>query len=194
MNTNSIFSRFCHSRIPHFAVVTLIILAWSSLAFCDEFHDAILNDNLEKVKALLKANPDLVFSIDTNNSGYTPLHEAAMMNRPDLVALLLANKADVNAKGEKGVTVLHEAAVAGRMNVVELLLAHNADVDAREDDGATPLFAAVVGGHRDVVGMLVAHKADVNARDKKGNTPLFYAAAMGHEDVAELLRKHGGHE
>ena len=40
MNTHSSFSRFCHSPIPRRAAVLLVALAWSSLAFCGEIHDA----------------------------------------------------------------------------------------------------------------------------------------------------------
>ena len=72
MNMHSFFSRLCHSPIPRRAAVMLVALAWSSLAFCGEIHDAAKDGDLEKVKALLKDNPDLVFSKD--NDGATPLH------------------------------------------------------------------------------------------------------------------------
>jgi hypothetical protein len=42
----------------------LIALAWSSLAFCGEIHDAIRNGDLARVQALLKDNPDLANSKD----------------------------------------------------------------------------------------------------------------------------------
>ena len=61
---HSFFSRLSHSPIPRHAAVTLVVLAWSSLAFCGEIHDAAKAGDLEKVKALLKDNPDLVFSKD----------------------------------------------------------------------------------------------------------------------------------
>ena len=60
---------------PKLPAVTLVALVWSCLAFCGEIHDAAEDGDLEKVKALLKANPDLVNSKDTN--GMTPLHFAA---------------------------------------------------------------------------------------------------------------------
>ena len=60
------------SLIFHRAIVLMIILAWSSLAFCGEIHEAAKGGDLEKVKALLKANPDLVSSKD--QAGATPLH------------------------------------------------------------------------------------------------------------------------
>ena len=75
MNMHSIGGRFCHSLTPRRAAVLLVALAWSSLAFGGEIHDAAAAGDLERVKALLKDNPDLVFSKDSG--GQTPLHGAA---------------------------------------------------------------------------------------------------------------------
>ena len=62
-------SPFCswvwYSLRPQRGIVALFVLAWGSLAFCGEIHDAAKNGDLEKVKALIKANPDLVFSKDS---------------------------------------------------------------------------------------------------------------------------------
>jgi ankyrin repeat protein len=77
---------------------------------------------LEKLKALLKGNPNLVFSKDTN--GMTPLYWAAARGHKDVAELLLANKAEVNAKDNHGQTPLHVAAAEGHKDVVELLRQH----------------------------------------------------------------------
>ena len=74
-NRHSFFGRFCRSSIPSLAAITLLVLAWGSVAFCQEIHDATRNDDLAKMQALLKGNPDMVFS--KHNDGNTPLHWAA---------------------------------------------------------------------------------------------------------------------
>ena len=155
MDIRSFFSRLCHSPIPRLATVMLITLAWSSLAFCGEIHDAAKNGDLEKAKSLLKDNPDLVFSKDTN--GLTPLHWAAIQGHKDMVELLLANKADVNARDNYGWTALHAAALFGQAGVTELLLANKADVNAKANDGWTPLHRATANGHKDVAEVLRQH-------------------------------------
>ena len=87
MNTRFFFfSRLCHSSILRHATVMLVTLSWSSFAFCGEIHDAAKNGDLEKVKALLKGNPDLVFSNDTY--GLTPLHLAVSKGNKDVAELL----------------------------------------------------------------------------------------------------------
>ena len=172
-------------------------------AFCGEIHDAAKRGDLEKVKALLKDNPNLVFSKDDdgmtplhwaankdvaqllltykaevnvrNNDGNTPLHWAVNLGTKDVVELLLANKAAVNAKNNHDLTPLHYAAAWGRKDVAELLLVHGADVNAKQNNGQTPLHRAAMAGSKDVAELLLVHGADVNARDKDDKTPLFYA-------------------
>jgi len=159
-------------------------------------HDASMRGHLEKVKALLKDNPNVVFSKD--NNGETPLHWAVLCTGRGLgghkavAELLLANKAEVNAKDTHGETPLHKSAFGGHKDVVELLLAHGAEVNAKDINGRTPLHEAAFDN--DVVELLLASKAEVNAKDSNGRTPLHKAVAWRHKDVAELLRQHGGHE
>jgi ankyrin repeat protein len=90
--------------------------------------------------------------------------EAAPYYRKDKVELLIANKADVNARDKGGMAPLHSAV---------------------SDD---PLHFKVA------VELLLAKGAKVNAKDNDGLTPLHVAAASGNKDVVDFLRKHGGHE
>ena len=123
MKTYSSFSQLCHSPMLRCAAVMLVALSWSSLAFCGEIHDAARDGNLEKVKALIKNNPDLVFSKD--DFGHTPLYLAAASGRKNVVELLLANKADVNVTNNNGETPLRKAVVkGGNYDLQELLRQH----------------------------------------------------------------------
>ena len=141
METHSFFNRFCHLPVLRLAAVTLVALAWGSLAFGGEIHDAAKGGDVEKIKALLKANPELVSMKD--RSGKTPLHSAAAKGHKNVADLLLAKGADVNAKDNAGLTPLHCAAANEHKNVAELLLAKGADVNAKSKNGNTPLKEAV---------------------------------------------------
>ena len=174
MKTHLFFSRLCHSPIFRVAVVVLFALVWNSLAVGGEIHDAAKDGDLEKVKALLKLNPDLVFSKDTNS--YTPLFLAAIFDHKDVAELLLANKADVNSKDKNGETPLHWAAINNHIGMVKFLLASNADVNIKDNNGITPLHLAAFGGYEDVVELLLANKADVNAK-ATGDKPVIVSGA-----------------
>jgi ankyrin repeat protein len=133
--------------------VTLILLAiaLTSLATAGEIHDASKHGDLEKVKALLEENPALACSKD--ETGWTPLHLAAQKGFKEVAELLLANKADPNAKSKRGDTPLHWAA-NGHKEIVALLLANKAKVDIKDNNGTTPLSRAVMQGHREVAELI----------------------------------------
>jgi ankyrin repeat protein len=206
MNINAFLSRHFHSHNFLLIDVLLIILTWGIPAFCGEIHDATVRGDLQKIKALLKENPELVSS--KNNNGFTPLHTAAEMGRKDVAELLLFIKADVNARGVTGQTPLHMAASRGQKDIAELLLAKGANVSAKDTHyGGTPLHWAVMRfssplgpvslskeglkGKRDIAELLLAKGADVNARDKEGITPLHWTTQYGDKDIAELLLAKG---
>jgi len=204
LKPHSLFSRLCHFqnfRSASAAVVVLIALAFAEGCAPGNYgprrpmeppvvggaiHQAARIGDLEKIKALLKDDPDLVFSKDSK--GDTPLHWAACNSHKEVIEFLLANKASVNAVDIGGLTPLH-CAVGGydRKDVVELLLANSSDVNAKNSIGWTPLHFAAAKGYKDVVELLLTHHADVNAKDNKGWTPLHDAAIAGYADVAELL-------
>jgi ankyrin repeat protein len=74
------------------------------------------------------------------------------------VELLLANKAEVNAKEKPNSwTPLHLAVYSGHRDVAELLLASKAEVIAKANQGSTPLRFAVRRGQKDMVELLRQH-------------------------------------
>jgi ankyrin repeat protein/uncharacterized membrane protein YhaH (DUF805 family) len=188
----SFIARFCHSLTPCRAVFVLVALALSCLGSCgrnhagsDEIDHAAQMGDVERVKALLKDNPDLIFI--RNDQGRTPFQTAAWFGRKDVAEFLLASNADVNAKTNGGDPPLFLAAFNGYTDLAELLLAHRADINITDKTGLTPLLAAASNGYKDIVELLLAYKADVNSRDYRGWTPLHYAAKQGRIDVVKFL-------
>jgi len=156
--------------------------------------EAALNGNLEKARALIKANPGLVFS-QPGDRGETPLHLAAEGGRKEMAELLLANKAEVNATNSGGWTPLFNAVFWGHQDLVELLLTNRAEVNIKDNAGWTPLHWAAQPGWNlpvknsltEIAAFLLAVKADVNAKNQDGSTPLHLAVAHGRKDLVELL-------
>jgi ankyrin repeat protein len=126
-----------------------------------------------------------------DKDGATPLHWAAKNGHKHVAQLLLASRADVNAKESRfAKTALHFAAEEGHRDVAKLLLASKADVNARNNINATPLHFAALKGNEDVAKLLLAAGADINAKESKyDQTPLQLAATGSHKGVAELLRR-----
>ena len=144
----------------------------------------------------------------------TPLHSAAWHGLKEMVELLIAKGADVNAKNVAGWTSLHNAIAAGQEEVVDLLIAAGTDVNAKDRHGKTPLdeainpfynkteianlirkhggkhgtiHSAVGGGDVEAAKEFLAAGADVNVKDKRGFTSLHWASISGHKEAVELL-------
>jgi ankyrin repeat protein len=150
---------------------------------------ACTDGNAAIVEKLLNAGAEPDGAV---RSGETPLMIAARTGSIDAVTLLLAYKADVNAKERwNGQTALMWAAAEGHASVAQLLIDHGADVHASSNSGATPLLFAVRRGNVDAVLALLAAGADVKATRPDGATALLVAVINGHEDLVDLLLDKG---
>jgi ankyrin repeat protein len=102
---------------------------------------------------------------------------------PQIIEFLLANGADVAARGPLGMTALHWAAANGYVERTEQILKHRPSLEATDSHGRTPLLVA----HRDAAEKLLAAGANVRASDKDGMTALHYAAQSGSAHLALLF-------
>ncbi|MDH3285529.1 MAG: ankyrin repeat domain-containing protein [Acidobacteriota bacterium] len=106
-----------------------------------------------------------------------------------LVDLLAARGADLDARNRMGNTPLIIASAQGRRDVVETLLRHGADPDLRGDQRRTALMAAAAAGRIEVVRGLVAAGVRTGTRDEEGRTAETIARARGHTEIAEHLEQ-----
>ena len=123
--------------------------------------DAMLAGDLAKLQELAAREPKLIRTRD-HKLHQTPLHWASLAGHEDVVAWLLAQAADVEAKDRGGNTPLHEAAYAGRTQVAELLLDGGADANASNDSGYAPLAMAAYNQHLETAKLLVARGAKID--------------------------------
>ncbi|HEX5218752.1 MAG TPA: ankyrin repeat domain-containing protein [Verrucomicrobiae bacterium] len=158
-----------------------------------QLYHAITYENVPKAKAALAAGIDWANDGKTDHQ-WSTLHFAVghtSSNGVEILKLLLATRADVNATAEYRQTPLHFAAQRGNTVAVKLLIEQKADLDARQRDRKTPLHLAASNGHVEVAKMLIENKANLNARDLYNNTPLMCAVVAKHNEVETLLRQHG---
>jgi ankyrin repeat protein len=114
--------------------------------------------------------------------GRTPLHDAALNERPRLALLLLASGAEIDARTTHGFTPLHLS--VGTMT--QLLLEAGANPLLMDGQGQTAIFYA--GTDKDA---LMKAGLDVNARNTAGWTPLHVAAFKSNVAFAEALLQRG---
>ena len=112
--------RLLHFAVFRFTVVLLFSLGVASPAFCGKIHMAAMNGDLEKVKELVKEDPESI-STTFGLAHLTPLHLAAGSGHANIVEFLLENRADVNVKDSRGHTPMHSAVEARHLDVVEVL-------------------------------------------------------------------------
>ncbi|RSL86843.1 hypothetical protein CDV31_016347 [Fusarium ambrosium] len=117
----------------------------------------------------------------------TPMHNAAMRGRMDVVALLLMLKAHNVNDDHQEASALSLALYSRNLDVAELLL----------DGGAQPscgflfnaLHAAAKRGLKDQIKLFVNHyRVDVDTQDKDGATPVAYALQLPEDQARETIR------
>lgn len=74
--------------------------------------------------------------------GHTPLHLACRFGHLPVALLLLANRAELNARDKDDNIPLHKAASNGKALLCRELVKRGADIDARNNTGYTPLHWA----------------------------------------------------
>lgn len=145
------------------------------LAACAGGDVALVRTGLARGLSADTANPD----------GITLLMAAASSDHGEIVGVLLAAGAAVNARTvrkaeftasrgylilERNSTALIVAAQYDSREAVRLLLAAGAEVDAKLPNRKTALMVAAWVGHFEPVRMLVAHGADLDAATTDGET------------------------
>ncbi|KAJ1466711.1 ankyrin repeat-containing domain protein [Baffinella frigidus] len=116
----------------------------------------------------------------------TPLLQATHRGRHQMVTLLLANGADVNAKCSFGHSALH---YSRHWQITRTLLQAGCDTTPKVNGGKTALHYAVLHGYAELVRTLLRH-ADIAATDDEGYNVLHWAVQLhsiecDHEDRRE---------
>jgi ankyrin repeat protein len=133
-----------------------------------------------------------------NNFGETPLEifmERYIASYPgrssDMVALLLARGADVNAGRGAQLNLLRGLDVEGAEELFNLLLNNGVEINARDNDGRTALMKLDKDCSDNYkIPILLRRGAEVNAVDNEGMTALMVAVEglEDNEDYLEQLR------
>lgn len=150
-------------------------------------HEAVLSDNYELVKILLKR-----YSVNLlNNKRQTATMLAAKRNNVQIIELLLNNGASLDSADINGATVLHYAVKHKSEQAALLLLPLLRKPNIADRKGITPLMHASAQGLLSVVQALCEGGDYTSDVDQEGNTALHFATARGQVPVIEHLIKIG---
>ena len=110
------------------------------------------------------------------------------MGHTEVVKLLLARGAFVDAPDNEGASPLVIASLFGHALAARELLTHGANPNARVNSGWTPLHTAADQGHAETMcELLRMPETDVNTRSGDGLTPLIAACLNGRPKAVGLL-------
>uniref|UniRef100_A0A5B7B2I0 PGG domain-containing protein n=1 Tax=Davidia involucrata TaxID=16924 RepID=A0A5B7B2I0_DAVIN len=157
-------------------------------------HSASANGEVERVKELVLANPEMCRARD--GDGRNPLHLAAIRGHVNVLKELIGvGRVAARDTVDRGETILHLCVKHNRLEALELLVKTLRDpqiLNSKDDDGNTILHLAVADRKTQIVNyLLTSTRVDVNASNKKGFTALdIYAQSQGL-DIGESLKEVG---
>ena len=167
------------------AVLTAVVFL-PVVSHARAIHRAVANDDLGEVAVIIERSlPGAVNS--RIGSGVTPLHLAAAVNSPEMIAFLVSRGADIEATTDGGFTPLHWAAGRDASDAVMQLLSLGADANAQAMRSITPLHWAAGKNATNVVKLLMAAGADLQSLTEKGLSPLHWAMRNEDDTAASLL-------
>jgi ankyrin repeat protein len=142
------------------------------LAPDQEFLAACMRLDREAAQRLAAAHPELLRS-------HKAMFEAAKLDRPDVMALLLDLGVPLEIEDRSKARALHHAAAANALRAAAFLIEHGAEIDPREASyGGTPIGWASHGDHAAMIDLLSRYSRNIWTLCWRGYV----------ERVAEILR------
>ncbi|XP_052170418.1 protein VAPYRIN-LIKE-like [Diospyros lotus] len=141
---------------------------------------AIQSEQIGSLQVLIEAGYKMDPSLDRF------LHEAAKMDRVDLMEIICLGFTDIdmNSTNSRGQTALHVGANRGNVEVLQFLVSMGADPDIADRDGWTPLHCAADEGHEKAVDFLLdCSTFSKYAVNRDGKTAFALAVEKGHSHL-----------
>lgn len=173
-------------RRGHLDIIKLLVSKGFPIRFPDRNQWTPLlyacnNNHLNAAKFLVANGADINFADFFKG---TPLMVAS---HPEVIKLLLANGACVNAVKDEGYTPLILACLFNHPDKAELLLSWGAQTDLANKNGDTPLITASYYGYLGLVKVLLSNGADINHTNKRGKTARNFAEQRNHTEIVEAI-------
>ena len=157
-----------------------------------ELLNAVLAGDVVKTTTLLKNGADCN---NSNDEGATLLMLAAGAGHIEIVEMLIAAGAKVDATDARGWTALMKALFNYELNrgfpdIVSALISAGADIEHQVSYGTRPLMIAAGYGEASVVEVLLAAGVDVGAMNEGGRNAKTMAETKDYVEVINQLHMH----
>lgn len=140
--------------------------------------------NRDKViKALYKNIKKTRRCLDRTAEILEPTHIAYL----ELVASLISEGSDINARDKDGRSVLMIAEENGMTDFAELLIEKGADINVRDKKGDSALIYSFTNVHPRIIKLLIEKGADVNAKNFNDFDPMLLARLYHYDEIIELI-------
>lgn len=154
---------------------------------------AVVQGRPECVRLLLDAGASVRLGGGGERNAFSVIYfRSPAAGAGEIVAMLKAAGADLNAHDPRGSTPLSLATYCGNEEVVRALLSNGADVNMADAGGQTPLIYAALGGGSGLMKVLLEAGADPNLTDKQGATAMYWS--LWAADPIPQLRRGNGEE
>ncbi|XP_030070578.1 NF-kappa-B inhibitor alpha [Microcaecilia unicolor] len=162
-------------------------------------HMAIIHEEEAlALEAIKQAVGDSTFLNFQNNLKQTPLHLAAITEKPEIAQALLQAGCDPEVRDFRGNTALHIACEQGSLRGVGVLTQYSKSHQVQallkciNYNGHTCLHLASIHGFLAIVENLISLGADINAQEPcNGRTALHLAVDLQNEALVSLLVRKG---
>ncbi|XP_064447990.1 ankyrin repeat domain-containing protein 26-like isoform X2 [Mirounga angustirostris] len=150
-----------------------------------KIHKVASMGNVRKLQEILLSGKHGVDERDQMNR--TALHLACANGHPDVVAVLVERKCQLDLFDTDYRTALMKAVQCQDERCVTILLEHGADPNLTDIAGNTALHYAALGSNTSIAEKLLLHHANIEVRNKDELTPFLLAVSENKQQMVEFL-------